>query len=79
MPLVGLEPTIPVFERAKTVHALDRTATVIGDGDVSIKTIRPSSSPDMQPVRAFTSQTHLHTKGSRQCNKGLLIRKGLPS
>jgi hypothetical protein len=27
---VGLEPTIPVFERAKTVHALDRAATVIG-------------------------------------------------
>jgi hypothetical protein len=24
MPQVGIEPTIPVFERAKTVHALDR-------------------------------------------------------
>jgi hypothetical protein len=24
MPQVGFEPTIPVFERAKTVHALDR-------------------------------------------------------
>jgi hypothetical protein len=30
--LVGFEPTIPAFERAKTVHALDRTATVIGHG-----------------------------------------------
>jgi hypothetical protein len=30
MPQVGSEPTIPVFERAKTVHALDRVATVIG-------------------------------------------------
>jgi hypothetical protein len=30
MPLVGFEPTIPVFERAKTVHALDRATTVIG-------------------------------------------------
>jgi hypothetical protein len=30
MPLVGLEPTIPVFKRAKMVHALDRAATVIG-------------------------------------------------
>jgi hypothetical protein len=29
MPLVGFEPTIPAFERAKTVHALDRAATVI--------------------------------------------------
>jgi hypothetical protein len=27
---VGFEPKIPVFERAKTVHALDRGATVIG-------------------------------------------------
>jgi hypothetical protein len=29
MPLVGFEPTIPVFERAKTVHDLDRAAAVI--------------------------------------------------
>jgi hypothetical protein len=27
---VGLEPTIPAFERAKMIHALDRAATVIG-------------------------------------------------
>jgi hypothetical protein len=30
MPQVGFEATIPVFERAKTLHALDRAATVIG-------------------------------------------------
>jgi hypothetical protein len=30
MPRVGFEPTIPVFERAKTIHASDRAATVIG-------------------------------------------------
>jgi hypothetical protein len=30
MPRVGFESTIPVLERAKTVHALDRAATVIG-------------------------------------------------
>jgi hypothetical protein len=30
MPWVGFEPTIPVSERAKTVHALDRYATVTG-------------------------------------------------
>jgi hypothetical protein len=28
MPCVGFEPTIPTSERAKTVHALDRSATV---------------------------------------------------
>jgi hypothetical protein len=27
---VGFEPTIPAFERAKTIHALNRAATVIG-------------------------------------------------
>jgi hypothetical protein len=30
--LVGFEPRIPVFEREKTVHALDCADTVIGDG-----------------------------------------------
>jgi hypothetical protein len=30
MPWVGFEPTTPAFEREKTVHALDRAATVIG-------------------------------------------------
>jgi hypothetical protein len=30
MPQVRFEPTIPVFERVKMVHALDRAATVIG-------------------------------------------------
>jgi hypothetical protein len=32
MPRVGLEPTIPVFERGKTCHALNRVATVVGFG-----------------------------------------------
>jgi hypothetical protein len=30
MPLLGFEPTTPVFERGKTVHTLDHVATVIG-------------------------------------------------
>jgi hypothetical protein len=30
MPPVGFEPTVSVLERAKTLHALDRAATVIG-------------------------------------------------
>jgi hypothetical protein len=29
-PLVGFKPTTPVFERTKTVHALDRVTTLIG-------------------------------------------------
>jgi hypothetical protein len=31
MPSLGFEPTIPASERAKTVHALDRSATVTGN------------------------------------------------
>jgi hypothetical protein len=34
---VGFENTIPVFERAKTVHALDRAAIVIGHCDVATR------------------------------------------
>jgi hypothetical protein len=30
MPWMGFEATIPVYERAKTVQALDRSATVTG-------------------------------------------------
>jgi hypothetical protein len=30
MPLMGFELMIPVFERTKTVHALDDAAIVIG-------------------------------------------------
>jgi hypothetical protein len=33
MPLAGFEPTIPVFKRAKTFHALDGAATVTGHSD----------------------------------------------
>jgi hypothetical protein len=34
MPPVEFEPTISVLERAKTVRALDRAATAIGNSDV---------------------------------------------
>jgi hypothetical protein len=36
MPRVGFELTIPVFERAKTVNALDRAATVIGSRNIAV-------------------------------------------
>jgi hypothetical protein len=35
MTRVGFEHTIPVFERAKIIHALDRAATVIGNFTVT--------------------------------------------
>jgi hypothetical protein len=37
MRLMGFEPTVPVFERAKTVHALDRAVTVIATRNISPK------------------------------------------
>jgi hypothetical protein len=48
MPCVGFEPTIPASERAKTVHALDRSATVTGDS-------RCYSNPKLLNFRAFNS------------------------
>jgi hypothetical protein len=33
---MGFEPTIPVLEREKTFHALDRAATVIDKSEISI-------------------------------------------
>jgi hypothetical protein len=35
MPQAGFEPTIPAFERAKTVHALDPVATVNGGENIA--------------------------------------------
>jgi hypothetical protein len=40
MPQVGFESTIPVFQRAKTFHDLDRAAAVIGQ----VKTARKKES-----------------------------------
>jgi hypothetical protein len=34
MHLSGFEPTIPMFERAKTLYALDRAATVISNCNI---------------------------------------------
>jgi hypothetical protein len=39
MPRVGLEPTITASERAKTVHALDRSATVTGTQNTYLEQI----------------------------------------
>jgi hypothetical protein len=45
MPRVGFEPTIPAFEQAKTVHALDGAATVMSSfGLLSLYELRDSTS-----------------------------------
>jgi hypothetical protein len=43
MPRVGFEPTIPVFERAKTIHAFHRVATVICDHTLIKEKYKPLS------------------------------------
>jgi hypothetical protein len=40
MPWVRFESTTPVFERTKTVRALDRAATVMGIGEVTLLKIQ---------------------------------------
>jgi hypothetical protein len=66
---VGFEPTISVLERAKTVRALDRAATVIGTFLENEKlkwkvvTRMPSISKGATEIKlyAFTVFTKLHT------------------
>jgi hypothetical protein len=50
-PRVGFEPTIPVFERAKTVHALDRAATVI-DNTTTITTTTTTTTTAAAKVKS---------------------------
>jgi hypothetical protein len=40
MPWMGFEPTIPAPERAKTSHALDRSATVTGPIYINVMQIK---------------------------------------
>jgi hypothetical protein len=55
MPWVGFEHTIPASERAKTVHALDRSATVAG---IQIPLARPKEKwhIDAQHLESITSK-----------------------
>jgi hypothetical protein len=54
MPRVGFEPMIPVFERAKTVHALDRAATVIGFILYTVKQNKQEEAKVMAEIYANT-------------------------
>jgi hypothetical protein len=51
MLLVGFEPTIPAFERLKTVHALDRAATVISFSGLHAPKIPAQNSDVRMKVR----------------------------
>jgi hypothetical protein len=61
MPRVGFEPTIPASERAKTVHALKRSATVIGAGlPYKIKNTFPS--PYYLLLKSHITHRHFQIK-----------------
>jgi hypothetical protein len=76
MPWVGLEPTIPVYERAKTVHAFDRAATVIGGLYLHSKTptqkekyIHVPSGNRIHDIGAWTVQKGTHIIGPGHCDR----------
>jgi hypothetical protein len=52
IPWVGFESTIPASERAKTVHALDRAATVIGN-ILSQAVFMPKSSHNKKQFKSY--------------------------
>jgi hypothetical protein len=53
---VGFKPTTPVFERAKTVHALDRAATVMGDQSSSVPNLTLQCA--LLPVEGSVTNQH---------------------
>jgi hypothetical protein len=52
---VSFEPTIPVFERSKTVHVLDRAATVIVKCSLNLHKIQRSYSNKIIQKKVFSS------------------------
>jgi hypothetical protein len=65
MPRVGFEPAIPVFELAKTVHALDRAATLIGCYAVICAYKFPS-------ICAVANGMYVRTVGQLECLRNII-------
>jgi hypothetical protein len=59
MSRVEFEPTTPVFKRAKTVHALDRSATAIGHPAIRRCIFRSADSVTEQLVVVVMLQTYI--------------------
>jgi hypothetical protein len=53
MPRMEFEPTIPALERAKTVHALDRPATVNGSIPSRICQMQLLSAHFEKPTKSY--------------------------
>jgi hypothetical protein len=56
---VGFETTIPVLERAKTVHALDRAVAVIGNQLIYLNKIKCTSYDLLIKIRKQYSYSNL--------------------
>jgi hypothetical protein len=67
MPWTGFETTIPVFEREKTVYALDRAATVIGVNP-------PQYNDQLQWRSRFCSSRNALTDGHLLCQARFWLR-----
>jgi hypothetical protein len=62
---VEFKPTIPVFERTKTVHALDRAAAMVGNfHNIQIKLrLRCNAAPELQDSMLHVCE-YWRTEGS---------------
>jgi hypothetical protein len=68
MPLVGFDPTIQAFERAKTVHAIDSAAILIGCHPSNIYKIKIFSVKHQRStttIRSCTAASKLNHFGPR--------------
>jgi hypothetical protein len=73
---VGFEPTIPVFERAKTVHALERATTVTGTNKIQANEIWQALR-QKQFTKASAAQVHWDDE-SRLNSISLLLSTARP-
>jgi hypothetical protein len=70
MPQVGFEPTTPVFERAKTVHALGRAASVIGRHQYWIQHIYTFAQFSASQTNIFLQGNDDRIKETVTCGRG---------
>jgi hypothetical protein len=75
MSQVGFEPRIRVFERTKTVHALDRAATVTGTIDICSLNIAPLFLVETLEVKEYEMGRARSTNGEKRNAYRILVGK----
>jgi hypothetical protein len=76
MPRVGFEPTIPAFERAKTVHALDLAATVIGWSLISVL-IMPKVSYSLMEIDMSVAFIYRDCGNNKKTGSALMFKSSI--